>query len=107
MSIEIAVGHSLITECTALLPSDTTYRAEFKLIGAEGGGGAAGGFYLLVGNPHDSRADRHLYFSQSDRIRLGVLLLSGIPLPALSLILPGGRAAIIEPMVVPAKEGPA
>lgn len=95
--MRVVVPNTLSAECSGWSSKKKVSTAKFNLIGADGG--KPGGFHLVVHNRDDPRADRHLYFSQSDRVRIAVFLLSGISLPDLNVRLEGGQRAVVSPTV--------
>lgn len=100
----IRVENRLETTCVTLTVKHLTRRAFFNLM--EERSALPGGLHLAVdpsvaGNP---RTVRHYYFSQEDRIRIGLFLLSGVPLADLNLSFGKGQARLGG--VVRSAEGP-
>jgi len=81
--MRVPVVNELGVACSGLPGGQAVYKATLNLI--QPTGGDHGGLHLEVSSRRDPRADRHYYFSQEDRIRIGLFLLAGVPLRNLEL----------------------
>jgi hypothetical protein len=81
--MQIRVQNELNVTCAAFESGRPSF-AKFSHVRPPAGS-FPGGLYLRIAAKHPPYYSHDFYFSQEDRVRIGLFLLSGVPLPELAL----------------------